>query len=260
MVAKPVETLMSESRIWRYAGQAEGRVRLGVAEPAAAAEQPSDTCESLYDLRRDLESRGACVRELEARLAALKTQHDEKQEALEQLRKDLSAAREAAQREGFKAGLEKGEAQYQQEFERQMAALRQMLQQMAEGADQRWRERESELTEVVLAAVAKVMGDQMAHPQTIRSSIEQAMKESAVASPLRVLIAPGHYDQLMKGAHAQLTALRDRRIEIAPDQRVAFGGCLLETHNGAIDARFEVQLQRLREIVSGHYVGTNAIR
>ena len=88
-----------------------------------------------------------------------------------------------------------------------------------------------------------------------RASTEQLLKESGLNPPLRVLLSPAQHEQLMESGGAQLAWFRDHRLDLAADARVQHGGCLLESPRGIIDGRFEVQLEKLREIVAGHYAG-----
>ena len=176
---------------------------------------------------------------------------EDAEEALLALRADIERERASAQEKGHTAGVEKARG----ELETQMQGWRRASEEMLRSHDERWQALRGELADVVMAAVAKIIGEQSAHPQLARAAVEQVLRESGVSAPARVLLAPSQYEQLMKAGAAQLAAFKERRLELAADSRVAHGGCVIETAAGLIDGRFEVQLGKLREIVASHFGG-----
>jgi flagellar assembly protein FliH len=236
----------------------DGRIRLGELRstsvaPVTAIESDSDREAAGHELYRA----NAHIVELEL---ALQTSRREAQESIAELRAlrvSVEAERAAAQERGYLAGLEKAEAAAHLEAQQHAREWQRSAEELLREIDARWQTLRADLTEVVLASTIKVIGEQLAHPQFIRAAVEQAMRESAIGAPLRVLIAPSQYELLMKSGGGPLTWFKERRMELAPDPRVTHGGCLLETAEGWIDARFETQLVKLRDIVAAHYAGAS---
>jgi flagellar assembly protein FliH len=53
--------------------------------------------------------------------------------------------------------------------------------------------------------------------------------------------------------HAALQAQLGAELEVLADERVAAGGCLIETTGGTLDARLDIQLRRLADtLVRAH--------
>jgi len=100
--------------------------------------------------------------------------------------------------------------------------------------------------EVVYEAVLKILGKELVNAEGVVGIVREAIRHAKDRSNLIVRVAP-----------ADLAVIRshglepDRRgtpnFQIAADDRVELGGCLLETPAGNLDGRLETQLQLLRE-------------
>lgn len=235
-------------RVWRAEASHE-RVVLGPQRPRAVREAVPTLVHSIPEPDEQSERIAA----LEARLRAVEEQKAALADELEDLKASLQDAHREAQQRGLEAAKHEAEARSQQHLEQQAAAWKTTAQEMLRQNESSLQALRGELTEVVLAAVAKVLGDQIANPQLVRASTEQLLKECGVGGPIRVLLAPAQHEQLMKSGGAALAWFRDRRLDIGMDERVRFGGCLLETAHGIVDGRFEVQLEKLRQVLASHY-------
>jgi len=262
-------------RLWRDVPLLEGRVRLGESgermseiNAAVAAQldaggvepttetQPGGTSKATLDyatLMHELQLARTKISELEHVLEASRHESQERSAQLTQIESRLDAERAAACDRGYAEGVDKAAAAARLEAEHQARQWQRTAEEMLRAHESRWQTMRNDLTDVVMGAVIKMLGEQLAHPQAIRAAIEQTMRESSVGAPLRVLVAPSQYDQLTKAGGSHLAWFKERRMELAPDARVTHGGCLLETTAGYIDARFETQLTKLREIVATHY-------
>jgi flagellar assembly protein FliH len=252
-----MEATIMIRRLWRDVPLLEGRVRLGESgEEPTTESQPDATSKSTSDdapLMHELQLARTRISELEHVLEASRHESQQRSTQLTQIESRLDAERAAACDRGYAEGMEKAAAAARLEAEHQARQWQRSAEEMLRAHENRWQAMRNDLTDVVMGAVIKMLGEQLAHPQAIRAAIEQTMRESSVGAPLRVLIAPSQYDQLTKAGGSHLGWFKERRMELAPDVRVAHGGCLLETTAGYIDARFETQLARLREIIANHY-------
>jgi len=243
-------------RLWRDVPLLEGRVRLGESGERMSEISAEPTPEAQPDsaaLMHELQLARTKISELEHALEASRHESRERSEQLTQIESRLDAERAAASDRGYAEGVEKAAAAARLEAEHQARQWQRSAEELLRAHESRWQTMRTDLTDVVMGAVIKMLGEQLAHPQAIRAAIEQTMRESSVGAPLRVLIAPSQYDQLAKAGSSHLGWFKERRMELAPDARVTLGGCLLETAAGFIDARFETQLAKLREIVATHY-------
>jgi flagellar biosynthesis/type III secretory pathway protein FliH len=254
---------MIRRRVWRDAALADERVVLGALQHRAPVE-PSDVPRATprvdvvldHDAREQLQQAQGHVEQLESELQATRQQLADAKATLEQLHGSLLSEQARAKEQGHAEGLRQGQQAAHRALEDQLAQWRQSADEMLRAAEARTQTLRAELTDVVLASVVKILGEQAANPHMIRAAVEQTLKESSAGAPLKVLLAPTQFEQLMKSGPAHLGWFKERRLEIAPDGRVTHGGCLLETPSGLIDGRLDTQLTRLHEIISAHFAGS----
>lgn len=256
MVETVAEMSHAAGRIVRRAPISNERVVLGVAEVSAAYVAPvqAPNPEIVLQLQVANESIDR-QRELTKRL---ETELEATQRELRELRAELQAAREDAVRRGFQEGRVRGESEARKSAEEAVSEWSRAAQGVANEFDKQLQKLRAEVADLVIAGVCKVLGDQALSMQAIRAAADQAMQEAGIGAPLRILLAPFHVEQLARLAPQVLAAWRDRRIEVVGDARVAHGGCILEAPDGIVDARLEVQLERLRTVLTQHYGNAGA--
>lgn len=257
MVEAVAEMSRAAGRIVRRAAIGNERVALGVAEvcgayvtPVQAAANP-EILQQLQLANESLTRQRELTKRLEVGLEAA-------QRELRELRAGLQAAREDAMRQGFEDGRIRGESEARKVAEEAVAEWIRTAQSASTEFDKQVKTLRAQVADLVIAGVCKVLGDHALSMQAIKAAAEQAMKEAGVGAPLRILLAPSQVEQLARSAPQVLAAWRERRIEVAGDTRVAHGGCILEVPDGIVDARLEVQLERLRTVLSQHYGNAGA--
>lgn len=245
------------TRVLRHTDQADGRVILG--RPAPIGRVVSSIAEdraramSTQELSSIAERQQATIQELQEQLSHAAHRGERLEAELAELRRDLQDAHERAAEQGLREGMEKARVESSRQLELQIAAWRRSIEEMLEGNEARWQAQRTEFAEVVSAAVVRMLGESWGNPQLARAAVEQVLKDGGITAPLRVLLSPQQFTQLAQSAAGQLAWFRDRRIELAPDERIKHGGCMIESARGVTDARFEVQLEKLRQIVAGYY-------
>jgi len=90
-------------------------------------------------------------------------------------------------------------------------------------------------------------------PELAKAIIQEALLLAAGQPHLKLRLHPADIELLQdcgREAVSRLAAVGD--AELVPDESIARGGCLIETHHGVIDARLETQLERItRELLEG---------
>ncbi len=101
---------------------------------------------------------------------------------------------------------------------------------------------QAELTEWTFLAVTRILGQQSR--ELVTAAVQHVLAEAKLNEPLTVLL------------HAQDLAALDvhdglwpAQVTLATDERVKLGGCLVQTAHQTLDARLEVQLELLREML-----------
>ncbi len=157
----------------------------------------------------------------------------------------LRELRRQAFDDGYRDGLAAGNAEGQAALAAQAEALREALRALGEAARQALESQEDALVEIAFAAACRVLGEAALTREGVRGAVREALR--AVRSRDRVLVRlPAQAYRILAEDAEFAASLRDeQRIELAPDERLEAGGCLVETAGGTLDARLGVQLQQL---------------
>lgn len=176
---------------------------------------------------------------LEGELAELRRQ------AIESGRKE---GHEQGLEQGLKQGFQQGGEAAAAECRRQLDALRQLIGTVGEARDRYVEDVAEEAAEIVFAAVAKILGDGFQDGSAAVAAVTEAIRRNKSRGKLLVRVSPADHALLESRRSELLEGATTREIEIVPDDQVRLGGCILESGvSGSLDARLDVQLERLRE-------------
>lgn len=154
-------------------------------------------------------------------------------------RQTLEALRRQAFDDGYRDGRSQAEEDARAEVAAELEALRALARSVRDGLAQGIVGAEDALVEIAFAAACKVLGRAAASEEGARAMVREAMSEVRSREGVVLRVSPG--------AHAALKAGLAAELEVLADERVSAGGCLIETTGGTLDARLEVQLQRLAD-------------
>jgi len=106
-----------------------------------------------------------------------------------------------------------------------------------------------EMVRLALAIAEKIVGRAVdADPQIVASVLERAKKEIAEARLIRVRLNPADHC-ILSELRPELVRTEEsggRRIEVAPSDDVARGGCRIETEIGVVDATIPTQIEEIQ--------------
>jgi flagellar assembly protein FliH len=157
----------------------------------------------------------------------------------------LRELRKQAFDDGYRDGLAAGSAEGRAALEAQAEALRASLRALGDASRQALEAQEDALVEVAFAAACRVLGEAALTREGVRGAVREALREVRSRERVRVRL-PAQACALLAHDGAFVEALREeQRVELTADERLAPGGCLIETAGGTLDARLEVQLQQL---------------
>jgi len=159
---------------------------------------------------------------------------------------DFAELQKQAFDDGYRDGYDKGAAEAKaeqarqterqaQEFAQLLASAQQALAGQIEGA-------EDAIVEIAFAAVCKLLGEGALSEAAARGLVREAMRG--------VLAKEGLVVRVSSADHALLAPSPEPRVEVVADERVAFGGCIIETAGGTLDARLEIQLRQLLDTLT----------
>jgi len=157
-------------------------------------------------------------------------------------RATLEALRGQAFDDGYRDGRTQGEKEARAELAAELQNLQGLARSVREALAQGIEGVEDALVEIAFAAVCKVLGRAAATEEGVRAMVCEAMSEVRSREGVVLRVSPRE--------HAALQAQLGAELEVRADERVAAGGCLIETTGGTLDARLEVQLRRLADTLA----------
>lgn len=160
---------------------------------------------------------------------------------------ELEALRRQAMESGREQGLQQGRAAGERECSRQIQLLRAVVEESKAAHLRALDVLATSATDIVLVAVGKILGDAFANHEAALAAVRETLRRCHDRSHLRVCVAPGDFEVLSARHEELLERTRAGDLELVADERVALGGCIVESVAGRLDARLEVQIQRLDE-------------
>lgn len=185
--------------------------------------------------------------------AGQKAQLETARQQAERIVAEAEARVEAIEMEASARGYEEGLGQGLKAAEEQMSAQLESIAEMARRAvidrDQMVRSAQRDLVALALAVAAKVIRREVAvDPSVVLSVVESALQRMPLETQARILVNPEDLDLVS----ARWTGLAGSislgcEVEIAGDERVERGGCIIDSRGGMLDSRIETQLARIAE-------------
>lgn len=180
--------------------------------------------------------------------ALIRAARDEAQVLIESARGEADTLRAQAREQG----AAEAHTETATERERLAAELQAAYAELNAERERFMREAEPEMLKLSLAVAEKVIGREVStHPEIVLDLIRRSLKRLKDKSELRVRVNPDDL-QAVREARADLLAAVDgiEKLELADDRRVGRGGCVIESPNGAIDARISTQLHELERSIA----------
>jgi len=153
-------------------------------------------------------------------------------------------ARADSHRQGYEEGFGEGKARALSEYEQQIAQMQSLLDSVRMALVSGVQGSEDIAVEIVFAAICKIMGAQLATREGTVAVVQEAITHAGTRERVVVRVSPD--DQILLNDVLSSVPARSGspQLEVIADERVALGGCLLETAGGSLDARLEAQLKQ----------------
>lgn len=206
-----------------------------VQQPPPQLQQTEPPVEDPADLLRA---------ELERREKALVEREREFEEELESERRRVS---EEAYREGF----ESGEQEAMRLYGERLDALRQLIESLKKEFAGEIAGLEDVVVSIAFEAVCKIVGEAMHDTDGVLAVVRMVMAKVKDQEKLVLHVSPQDYNLLYQSREELFGGGHGLKHELVSDDRVALGGCLIETSGGTIDGRLEIQMQQLRDALIG---------
>jgi flagellar assembly protein FliH len=174
----------------------------------------------------------AALQEKDAEIARLR-------EAAQQATLELTDAFADAEMRGMEAGAEKGERLALEQLQAQVERVKTLLFQIGQARRKVMDDAEDALVEIAFAAVCKIMGEQGASREAVLSAVRATCAATRERDDLVVRLHPEDAALLRAEDDAE------PGLRISADPSVTLGGCIVDSANGSLDARFDTQLDLL---------------
>ncbi len=180
-------------------------------------------------------------------------------QVLRQAHQRAEALAKQAEAEGYKAGYDKGYAEglesARHALDQEVANVQAIARALAQARQQMLESLEGEVVALALAIARKVIGEEAAHnEQVITHMVRRAARQLGQRGPYRIRLNPQDAQRLAERWKAQ-DILDGAEWELVPDERVAPGGCILESGAAIVDARLETQLELVQKALLGEREG-----
>lgn len=166
----------------------------------------------------------------------------------DQLREQI---KKEAYEEGYSSGYDAGIAAAREALKEQFAEVKELMEAAFEAKQAIIGEAEPFLVQLSTDIAEKVIGTEIArHSNVVLQIVRTALEQCRDAASIAIYVRPEHFT-LVQDARDELKQLVNGQTEIKviPDARLTSDGCVIETEKGSIDARTEVQLNQIREVL-----------
>lgn len=162
------------------------------------------------------------------------------------LEAERRAVLERARAEGFEQGRREAGASFEQRLQSLdavLASARAALAGEIAGA-------EDVIVEIAFEAVGRILGEAMSRREGALAAVREVVRGVHERERLRVRVAPADLELLRQHGARLVDGSPAGGVDLVADERVALGGCFVETAGGTIDARLETQVARLAETLA----------
>lgn len=196
---------------------------------------------------------------IEAAVIKEQAENDAKQkldEAQAEIEKQKEEAAQLGRREGYEAGHADGEKKIREELAdtiRQANAKAEKTLKDAKDATRDYvLQAEDDIVNITMKVVEKILPQHFIDvPQVVLPLVRETILKVKDQKEITVRVAPDYYDivLLARDELRKVLTYGDATLEIASDEALSPGDCLVETPNGSVDARLATRIELLKQAV-----------
>jgi len=160
-------------------------------------------------------------------------------------------ARQSGHDEGYQTGLNQGRAEGRAQAEKVLQQLDQAIKDAVQQRETLLSEAKEKILDLVIQISRKVTFDAITvDPETTLAMISGVIDTLIDRSKLKIKVNPDHLPIVEQNIERFMVGSATiKEISVEPDPRVRYGGCLIETPTGDIDARLESQFEVIEETI-----------
>lgn len=186
----------------------------------------------------------------------VQVERDEALAHLAQLQKELAAIKEqlreredAETQQGYQCGFERGMEEARAELAGEFETLTKLMENLATEQLRLAEGGEELAVEIAYAAIVKILGQSASDFNLCVAAVKQAISDIQEKDGLILRLSLADYRRFQQEQPSWLEQGVSQYIELRADESVALGGCIVETRGGSLDARLEVQMEKLKVLL-----------
>jgi flagellar assembly protein FliH len=162
----------------------------------------------------------------------------------------VAAAFERGRAQGKIEGRDEATAEYVRQAEALHGEVARSLKHMADLEESLTHRHRQALIDLALEIASRLVRQRIEAGDPVAARVlSDALDAIPVGEPIRARVHP---DDIAAIRHELDELLERRRIDVAADEEVGRGGCIVEAPGGTVDASFATALEVLREAAEGH--------
>lgn len=158
---------------------------------------------------------------------------EEAREILDKVQEEMEAKKKEGYEKGYQEGLQQG-----MEMLHRVKELRQKL----------FTDNEKEMVKLTFEIAKKIIGREIAENDKAIMNIIRLAISDAVGDKITVKVNPKDYANIKKNEKEFLKSIETgKTINFREDEEIQFGGCVVDTEIGTIDAQLDTQLNAIKK-------------
>lgn len=258
-MAKVIKTplIRNESRLLHTADKVTGktidtRAKTDIASPEFPLNtgKVSDAAVSAYSNAGN--QTGSPIRKDDVFHDALRLANEKLEKSeyeLNRYKSEIQQLKQEASEKAYKEGYEQGFAGAKDEISERISLLNDACSQLTQKHERSLDDAEDDIVEIIYSSVCKLLCDSSLDSNSILPVVKRlAGRVISENKTINVHVSSSDYNDLA----AILPSINENalhNINFISDDRVEYGGCIVESNSGNIDARLDVQLQKFKEIL-----------
>lgn len=173
------------------------------------------------------------------------------QEAMNQAQNKAKEILEQAVNEGFQKGYQEAQKQVNNIYQQKMLQLEQEINNIINIRQELIKEFEKEIVELAFQIAEKIINKKIQEEQSVVTSyLADLLAKVERSKSITIWVNPQELEDVKNSKEKLKYLLEDvENLNIAPDERIEKGGCIIETNFGKIDSRISTKLEVLKEII-----------
>lgn len=159
-----------------------------------------------------------------------------------------AAVQQEAYNDGFLSGQREGIAVGRRELTAAITLVQHVASQTKAMRDQLLVQAEREIVELVIAATESIIGARVAMDEPlVHETVRRALERAGSQNVVRVRVSPEDLERVSIRLAEDRDSVSD--FELLADGSVSVGGCIVDTEAGRVDARLDVQLGQVADLL-----------